>query len=49
MKASKFHGKRSPLKRLNKILEKYLIFSKVAGSKNEFTHTYFSRFLLKFK
>ena len=47
MKASKFHGKRSPLKRLNKILEKYLISSKFAASKNEFTHTYFSRFLLK--
>ena len=33
-------SERSPLKRLNKILEKYLrkrfIFSKVAGSRNEF-------------
>ena len=30
-----------------KIPKKKLIFSKVAGSKNEFTHMYLSRFLLK--
>ena len=47
VKAWNFYGKSIPLKLLNKTLEKCLIFSKVAGSKNEITHTYFSRFLLK--
>ena len=33
---------------LNKILEKHLrFFSKIAGSKNELSHTYFSSILLK--
>ena len=48
-KCIKFHGKRSPLKLLNKILtkmpKKEFIFSKIAPSKNEFT--YFSEFWLK--
>ena len=39
-------------KTLNKILEKYLwkssVFIKVAGSKKQFIHKYFSRILLKF-
>ena len=30
-----------------KVPKKMFIFSKVAGSKNEFIRTYFSRFLLK--
>ena len=50
VKIWKFHGKGSPLELLKKILEKYLTKSsqeKVAGSKNEFIHTYFSRLLLK--